>query len=114
MGTKGHGFASMELAEESYRRNVRSSNTQSVNVEVLAHEYAWESYHSELNRAGGAYVPSRTVSVKFDLRSIAQSFDQLLPDGSRATITLGGVDGLEGSVLYIREDLLRAYPDRSS
>ena len=34
---------------------------------------------------------------------------QCLPDGARATITLSGVDGLDGDVLYIREDLLRQY-----
>jgi hypothetical protein len=43
------------------------------------------------------------------LRGIAQSFDQVLPDGSLATITLSVVDGLDGDVLYIREDLLRQY-----
>ncbi|MDT4869036.1 hypothetical protein FQZ97_1040430 [compost metagenome] len=32
-----------------------------------------------------------------------------MPDGSRATITLSGVDGLQGDILYIREDLLLQY-----
>jgi hypothetical protein len=96
------------LAEDAYREHVRTG-TQTVEVEVLAHDYAWESYHSEMNRAGSARVPSQLFSARFDLHSIAQSFDQFLPDGSRATITLGGVDGLEGDVVYVREDLLRQY-----
>jgi hypothetical protein len=62
-----------------------------------------------MNRAGGALVPSQLFSARFDLRSAPQTFDQFLPDGTRATISLGGVDGLDGAILYIREDLLRCY-----
>jgi hypothetical protein len=64
-----------------------------------------------MNRAGNTQVPSQPFSHRFDLRSTAQSFDQFLADGSRATITLSGVDGLEGELLYIREDLLQQYVD---
>jgi hypothetical protein len=83
---------------------------QTVDVEALAHHYAWESYHSDMNRAGSTRVPSQAFSTRFDLRSVAQSFDQFLTDGSRATITLSGVDGLEGAVVYVREDLLSFPP----
>ena len=105
-------FAAEVLAElgpeHAYRESVRVG-TGNVEVEVLAHDYAWESYHSEMNRAGSARVPSRCFSARFDLRSAPQSFDQFLADGTRATITLSGVDGLDGDVLYVREDLLRQY-----
>src|SRR5690606_29754075 len=101
-------FASVALAEDAYRGSV-GSGAAAVEVEVVAHGYQWESYHSELNRAGSTRVPSQPFSHRFDLRSTAQSFDQFLADGSRATITLSGVDGLEGELLYIREDLLRQY-----
>lgn len=57
-------FASVALAEGAYREHVRTG-TQTVEVEVLAHDYAWESYHSEMNRAGSARVP---VSLFFALR----------------------------------------------
>jgi hypothetical protein len=101
-------FASVVLAEGGYRKKVRIED-QAVELEVLAHGYAWESYHSEMNRAGSARIPSRLFSAHFDLRGLAQSFDQLLPDGNRAAITLSGVDGLDGDIVYIREDLLRQY-----
>ncbi|WP_437336605.1 NACHT domain-containing protein [Sorangium sp. So ce394] len=105
-------FAAEALAESDFERVYRESvrvSTSDVEVEALAHRYAWESYHSEMNHAGSARVPSRCFSSRFDLRSAPQGFDQFLPDGTRATITLRGVDGLEGDILYIREDLLRQY-----
>ena len=106
-------FASVALAENAYCENVRVG-PRAVDVEVLAHAYSWESYHSEMNHAGGARVPSQRFSSQFDLHSVAQSFDQFLPDGSRATVTLSGIDGLEGDIVYIREDLLRQYVDGRS
>jgi hypothetical protein len=105
-------FAAESLAdsdlEHAYRESVRVG-TGNEEVEVLAHGYAWESYSSEVNQAGSARVPSRCFSARFDLRSVPQGFDQILPDGTRAAITLSGVDGLEGDVLYLRADLLRQY-----
>lgn len=103
-------FASVALAERVYREDV-SIGAGKVEVEILAHKYAWESYHSEMNRAGSARVPSRLFSTHFDLRSAPQSFNQFLPDGSPAAITLSGVDGLDGDILYLREDLLLQYVD---
>ena len=105
-------FAAEEFAESgskyAYQENVRvkSGNAK---VEVLAHGYEWENYHSEINRAGRALVPSRKFSTRFNLRSTPQRFDQYMPDGTLATITLRGVDGLKGSVLYVREDILQRY-----
>ena len=101
-------FAFTALAENAYREEVRIGGGD-VELEVLAHGYAWESYHSDMNRAGSARVPSQPFSTRFNLYSGPQIFDQFLPDGSRATITLSGVDGLDGDVLYFREDLLRHY-----
>jgi hypothetical protein len=101
-------FAWEALAEDAYREHVRIG-ARTVELEVLAHCYAWESYHCELNRAGSARVPSQLFSAHFNLRGVAQSFNQVLPDGSLGTVTLSGVDGLVGDVVYIREDLLRQY-----
>jgi hypothetical protein len=101
-------FASVAISEDAYCKKVRVGAYE-VDVEALAHDYAWESSDSELDIAGRARVPSQPFSARFDLRSKAQSFDQVLPDGSRATITVSGVDGLEGDVVYVREDILRQY-----
>lgn len=101
-------FASVALTECAYRDSVHV-RAREVEVEILAHGYAWESYHSEMNRAGHARVPSQPFSTRFDLRGAPQTFNQFLPDGSPATITLSGIDGFDAEILYIREDLLREY-----
>jgi hypothetical protein len=96
-------FASEALAENAYRGSVgRGMCPVEVEVEVLGHGYTWESYHSEMNCAGSTRVPSRPFSHRFDLHSKAQSFDQFLPDGSRATVTLSGIDGSKGVALHPR------------
>lgn len=101
-------FAFMAVTEHAYFENVRGGG-KNVEVEVLAHDYAWESHHSELNQTGSRRIPSQPFSDRFGLYNAPQVFDQFLPDGSRATITLSGVDGLDGDILYVREDLLREY-----
>jgi hypothetical protein len=101
-------FAAVALAEHGYREHVRSG-AGNLEVEVLAHDYAWENFHSEMNQAGSARVPSHPFSAHFELRGAPQTFDQFLADGTRATITLSGVDGLDADIVYVREDLLRQY-----
>ncbi len=95
-------------SERAYREEIPVGSDK-VEIETLAHYYAWESYHSEINRAGSALVPSHKFSHQFDLHSIPQSFDQYLADGTLATISLNGIDGLKGNILYIHEDLFRQY-----
>lgn len=102
-------FAAEVIAENGYREQVHFGDGGAVEIEVLAHRYAWESYHSEMNKAGSALVPSLLFSEHFRLRGAPQTFDQFLLDATRATITLAGVDGLDGNILYVREDLLRQY-----
>jgi len=94
---------------ELYRDAVRVGDSSSSEVEILAHCYAWESYHSALNKAGGALVPSLLFSAAFDLRGIPQSFSQTLPDGTVAAISLAGPTGFDGHLLYLREDLVYRY-----
>ena len=92
-----------------YRVTVNTVGGVSNEIEALAHCYAWEGHHSHLNQAGGAPVPSKNFSEKFNLRGVAQTFDQTLPNGNLATITLNGPKGFDGHLLYLREDLLYRY-----
>jgi len=104
-------FARRDTASDPidlYRRALRVKGSPIV-VEILTHEYAWESYHSELNRAGGALVPSQPFSQKFDLRGIPQEFNQALPTGALAAKSFSAPVGFKGHLLYLREDLVRRY-----
>jgi hypothetical protein len=108
MATEGSYFA------EEEPRFIRLDEDTSVPVEVLAEEYARESYHSILNTAGGSPVPSLVACSALDLRAEARSLDRREADGSIATATYAAPDGFSGKLLYAREDLLRRYagPDR--
>lgn len=92
-----------------YRETVEVGNGSPIEVEILAHRYAWESYHSMLNQAGDVLVPSRSFSATFGLRGIPQTFVQKLPDGTTAALSLGAPAGFEGHLLYLREDLVHQY-----
>jgi hypothetical protein len=98
-----------EGGPEMYVLDLGPFGGPSLKVELLAHQYAWESYHSLLNQAGSAYVPSRRFSEAFDLRGKPGTFDQVLPDGSLASRTFSAPPGFSGMLLYVREDLLRRF-----
>lgn len=95
--------------EALYRRLVEIDDETSGEIEILAHHFSWESYHSHLNAAGGALVPSKLFSEAFDLRRIPRGFDQVTPEGRMAAISAGAPEGMTGNLLYIREDLLHQY-----
>jgi hypothetical protein len=92
-----------------YRVVMAAASGPDIGVEILAHTYAWESYHSLLNLAGGALVPSRSFSAAFDLRGVPQSFDQVEPHGKWAAKSYSAPTGFDGRLLYLREDLLSRY-----
>lgn len=103
-----------EYHEEGPYFGTIGDNDSGILVETLSHRYAWESYHCPLNDAGGTSVPSRSFSKEFGLHSAASSFNQFSPDGSLASISVGPPKGFneDGNILYLREDLLRAYAER--
>ena len=88
---------------------VKLGDGTQIQVEILAHDFSWESYHSELNQAGHPFIPSRLFSRSLDLRGVPQSFDQRLTDNTRAAISLRAPAGFDGHLLYLREDLVQRY-----
>jgi len=85
------GFAREHMGlqdEHPYKSRVLLDEGSPIEVEVLAHEFAWEGYHSELNPPIGGFVPSRIFSRSFDLRGTPQSLDQRSPDGRKASASL--------------------------
>ncbi len=81
---------------------------RTIAVESLAHEYAWESHHSSVNRAAG-FVPSKPFSSAFGLRGLPASLDQVEETGDVAARSFSAPDGFSGQVLYLRSDLVESY-----
>lgn len=81
-----------------------------VTVELLAHDYTYESHHSTLNRAGANPVPSKRLASELGLYGRPQSFDLVEVNGQVASRTLQAPPQFsEGYLLYLREDLLQRY-----
>ncbi|WP_206473964.1 NACHT domain-containing NTPase [Dietzia sp. KRD202] len=76
--------------------------------ESMAHEFAWEGHNSSENQAF-AYVPSQRLSQHSNLSSVAAGFDQVDPRGRPAAMSFTAPDGFTGHLLYIREDVVKAY-----
>ena len=102
-------MAAEDSSTSIYKGIVAIDEHDEVRGEILFHRFSWESYHSELNQAGGALVPSRDFSTTFDLRGLPQTFDQVLPDGSLAAISRAAPKGFDGDILYLRRDLVSQY-----
>lgn len=94
---------------ECYADEISLDNDHDLPVEILAHCYGFEPYHSELNDTGNTLLPSGAFSRAHDLRGIPRSLDQATPDGELASVTLDAPDGFGGQVLYVKEALLRAF-----
>ena len=90
-----------------YVHQFRINGDSSIEVEVLSHFYTWEGW-GPLGYPQ-APVPAESFSAAFSLRGIPQTLDQALPDGTRASRTLGAPQGFSGHLLYLREDLVRDY-----
>jgi hypothetical protein len=79
-------------------------------VELLAHDYAWESYHSVVNEAGANPVPAKSFALNTGLVGSPQTFDYRQHDARLATLTRAAPDGFsDGNLLYARRDLLASY-----
>ena len=82
-------------------------------IEIPSQMYSWESYHSEMNKAGGVLFPSASICECLGL-SYSNSTPSLLidVDGIPAAISrrIGADDeAASGSLLYLRSDLLSKY-----
>lgn len=82
-------------------------------VEIPSQMYSWESYHSEMNKAGGILFPSPSICEQLEL-SYNNSHSSLLvdTDGNPAVISrrIGANDeSASGTLLYLRADLLSKY-----
>jgi hypothetical protein len=103
------GEINEDQSQRRYRSEVEVHVGSPIEVEILAHKFGWESYHSTLNQASGEIVPSSRFSRQCDLRGNPQSFDKFMPDGSRGSISFIAPIGFDGHLLYLRQDLVEQY-----
>ena len=100
-------FVADENSGSSYFCELPVDGKAPIEIEMLSHDYIWEGPGSidflELP------VPTKSFSAEFGLRGAPQTFDQVLPDGTRASKTLRMPGGFSGHLLYLREDLVRGY-----
>lgn len=75
----------------------------------MAYRYSWESRGRAKEHVTDVYVPSPQISKELSLYTVAQSFAHFCPDGTRGSITLSEIEGVEGNILYLREDMLSQY-----
>jgi hypothetical protein len=83
-----------------------------VSVELPAYNFAWESYHSPLNQAGGATLLAPALSESLRLSNRQAQWDLYDPSGRLATIYRRfkkDEDQFRSDLLYLRSDLMRDY-----
>lgn len=115
------GLGQLESQGESARAFVRferGSWQEGIGVVPATQTYSWESYHSRLNRGGGATLPCVTICTALGLRFRTGSFD-LVDDAGIASLfravshRRGGEEVLHGHVCYLRADLLKRFMSES-
>jgi hypothetical protein len=83
-----------------------------VPVEVPVYEFAWESYHSALNKAGRITLPAPALCERLSLSNRQGEWD--LYDAMGCTASLyrefkGDEDKIRSDLLYLRQDLMANY-----
>lgn len=90
----------------AYNPNIREH--RELEVEAMAHIYAWEGHNSSENQEF-AYVPSQRLSQLSGLHSVAAGFNQVDSSGRLAAMSFAAPRGLDGHLLYVREDVVKTY-----
>jgi len=105
------GLSSADL-RQLYIGAIEVEEGHEIPVEIPAHRFEWESYHSILNERGSFPVPAVTIAEAFDLRAVPNSLNWCDSDGRPASLTASAPPEFKwGYLLYLREDLIRRYCD---
>ena len=102
-------FEGDDSGSTCYIQKLQMNGGSIIEVELLSHMYVWES--SGTARYLEEPVPSKLFSTAYDLKASPQSFDQVFPNGEKASRTFGPPEGFLGHLLYLREDLVIDYAD---
>lgn len=99
------------VEKESSKVNFNEWDDLSPLVEVPVQSYAWESYHSSLNQAGGIVFPNSEICQRLNLKYQNGEPDLYDNDGVASIFRnlTSKNDNLKGSVSYLRKDLFEKY-----
>ena len=81
-------------------------------VEIPVHNFAWESYHSELNQVRGTSFLAPALCERFGLLNRQGEWDLYEQSGRLATAYRefkGANDSFRSNLLYLRADLMASY-----
>ncbi|MET4615791.1 hypothetical protein ABIA71_001357 [Stenotrophomonas sp. 2619] len=109
------------IADESprdraeHRVTVDRWSKSGVEVEIPVQKYNWEGYHSVVNQASGASLPSASLCEALSLRYNENAWDLYDSSGVASMYREIGEYGsqLSGSLSYLRRDLLDGYLAKS-
>lgn len=98
-----------------YMVSVDRGSNNSVTVDIPVQKYAWEGYHSVVNQASGASLPSKRLCEALNLRYRANKWDLYDVSGVASLYREVGEYGsqISGSFSYLRGDLLNRYLTQS-
>jgi len=103
--------------DQAFLRNENGRWT-GIPVEIPVRQWVWESYHSELTQIGSVTFPAPAICDSLGLVNHNDSLDLRDTDGRLATLyrEWPNENGrfFESRLLYIREDLIRKYMDRTA
>lgn len=104
-----------ECSPGEYMVSADRGSNNGVAVEIPVQKYSWESYHSVMNQAGGAVIPSKLICEALSLRYRANVFDLHDVSGVASLYReVGEYDSkVSGSFSYLRRDLLDSYLSQS-
>lgn len=97
-----------------YSCDMRLGN-RTIRARPTVRDYAWESYHSRLNEAGGASFPSLEICEALGLWYSGDDADLMDCKGKASLFRRIAADHghINGRAAYLRADLLRRYLDQS-
>jgi hypothetical protein len=81
-------------------------------IEIPAYDFAWESYHSELNQVSGTSFLAPALCERFGLSNRRGEWDLYDQSGRLATAYRefkGDNDSFRSNLLYLRADLMASY-----
>jgi len=112
------GLSVAEEQEDDHAEYMVSADRWSDNgvvVDIPVQKYNWESYHSVVNKGGGACLPSKQLCEALSLGYRANTWDLHDASGVASLYREVGEYGsqLSGSFSYLRRDLLDSYLTQS-